>query len=53
LRLVTIEATTPVPTLRTADSPNRMSVPTGAKSRTEVFTSGGSTLIPMDRHSAK
>ena len=47
------EATTPVPTLRTADSPNRMSVPTGAKSRTEALTSGGSTLIPIDRHSAR
>ena len=43
----------PVPTLRTADSPNRMSVPTVAKFFSEALTSGGSTLMPMVRHSAR
>ena len=53
LRLAVIDATTPVPTLRTADSPNRMSEPTGAKYCSEALTSGGSTVMPIDRHSAR
>ena len=46
LRVATIEATTFSPTLRTAVSPNRMSVPTVVKLASEELTSGGSTLMP-------
>jgi hypothetical protein len=52
-RVRTIEATTLVPTLRIADRPKRMSVPRGVKSLSESLTSGGSTLMPMRRHSAR
>ncbi len=51
LRVATIEATTLAPTLRTAVSPNRMSVPTVVKLASEELTSGGRTLIPIFRHS--
>ena len=44
-------STTAVPTLRTAASPNRMSLPTGVKIAVEAFTSGGRTVIPIRRHS--
>ena len=47
------DSTTFAPTLRTADSPNRMSVPRGVKSESESLTSGGSTLMPIRRHSAR
>ena len=52
LRAATIESTTLAPTLRTAARPNRMSLPTGGEVGSEdSFTSGGSTLMPIRRHS--
>ena len=48
-----IEATTFSPTLRIAVKPNRISAPRGVYSESDSFTSGGSTLIPMRRHSFK
>ena len=51
LRVATMASTTAVPTFRTAASPNRMSPPTGVNVAAEAFTSGGSTVIPMRRHS--
>ena len=51
LRAATIDSTTLSPTLRMAAMPNLMSVPTGVKFAVEAFTSGGSTLIPIRRHS--
>src|SRR5256885_14237450 len=50
-RVVMIDATTFSPTLRMADKPNRMSVPTGVKLESEELTSGGRTLMPIRRHS--
>jgi hypothetical protein len=48
-----MDSTTFVPTLRTAASPNRMSSPTEENRATLALTSGGSTLMPMRRHSAR
>ena len=48
-----IDATTFSPTLRIADKPKRMSAPTGVKFESEELTSGGSTLMPIRRHSCK
>jgi hypothetical protein len=50
-RVATIASTTFVPTFRTAARPNLMSCPTGVKLAADAFTSGGSTLIPIRRHS--
>ena len=45
-----IRCTTPAPTLRTAESPYRMRPSSrGVKSRSDSFTSGGSTSIPIRR----
>ena len=52
-RVATTDATTFAPTLRIAVSPNLMSLPTGVKFASEEFTHGGSTLMPMCRHSAR
>ena len=52
-RVATIASTTLVPTLRIAARPNRMSVPTAAKFATDSLTSGGSTLMPIRRHSPR
>ena len=51
VRAATIASTTLVPTFRTAARPNRMSPPTGVKVAAEALTSGGSTVIPIRRHS--
>ena len=48
-----IESTTASPTLRTADNPNRMVSSTAVKRDWESLTSGGKTLTPMCRHSAR
>lgn len=53
VRAAMIDSTTLRPTLRIASSPKRMSEPTAAKLPTEVLTSGGSTLMPMCRHSLR
>lgn len=49
----TMPLTTLAPTLRTAPMPKRMSRPTGVKVRWDSFTSGGSTVMPMWRHSLR
>jgi hypothetical protein len=46
-----IASTTLPPTLRIAARPNLMSLPTGANVATDSLTSGGSTLMPIRRHS--
>src|SRR5579875_54985 len=51
LRVATMASTTLLPTLRTAARPNLMCSPTGVKLAADAFTSGGSTLIPVRRHS--
>ena len=48
-----IDSTTFTPTLRIAARPNRMSSPTEVNRAEEAFTSGGSTLMPIRRHSAR
>ena len=53
LRVATIDPTTLAPTLRIAVRPKRMSVPVGVKSASDSLTHGGSTLMPMRRHSAR
>ena len=53
LRVAMIEETTFSPTLRIAPRPKRMSVPTGVNWCSESLTSGGSTLMPIRRHSAR
>ncbi len=50
-RAASIASTTLMPTLRTAARPNLMSSPTGVKLAEEAFTSGGSTRMPIRRHS--
>ncbi len=45
--------TTLWPTLRTAPRPKRMSSPTAVKNPIDSFTSGGSTVMPMRRHSLR
>ena len=52
-RVLMIDSTTFAPTLRTAPSPKRMSPSTARNHRSESLTSGGSTLMPMRRHSAR
>ena len=52
-RAAMIASTTLWPTLRIACIPNRMSVPTAANWPMESLTSGGSTLMPMWRHSPR
>jgi hypothetical protein len=44
-------STTFVPVLRIAARPNLMSRPTAANVATDSLTSGGSTLMPVRRHS--
>src|SRR3954468_3794230 len=51
-------ATTPSPTLRTADRPNRIALPRSGWTRTEKsepdsLTSGTSTSMPICRHSLR
>ena len=53
VRVLISDATTFAPTLRTAPSPKRMSVPTEAKFCADSLTSGGSTVIPSRRQSAR
>ena len=53
LRAAMIASTTLTPTLRIAARPNRMSLPTGANVATDSLTSGGSTLMPIRRHSLR
>src|SRR6266704_65622 len=53
LRAAMIASTTLPPTLRIAARPNRMSCPTGANVATDSLTSGGSTLMPIRRHSLR
>ena len=49
-----IDSTTFVPTLRTAARPKRItSSPWAAKFGTDSLTFGGSTLMPMRRHSLR
>ena len=52
-RAATTASTTLMPTLRIADSPNRMSSPTGVNVASDSLTSGGSTWIFMRRHSLR
>ncbi len=52
-RALMIAWTTGRPTLRIAARPKRMSVPTAAKLAIDSLTSGGSTLMPMCRHSLR
>ena len=52
-RAATTDSTTFPPTLRIALRPKRMSVPTGVKLESDSLTSGGSTLIPIRRHSLR
>ena len=52
-RAAIMPSTTFAPTLRIAPMPKRISFPTGAKVRVDSFTSGGSTVIPMARHSLR
>jgi hypothetical protein len=52
-RVRTIASTTFAPTLRTAVRPKRMSAPTAVKFAADEFTSGGSTVMPMWRHSPR
>ena len=52
-RAARIASTTLCPTLRIACRPNRMSVPTAANWAIESLTSGGSTLMPIRRHSPR
>ncbi len=52
-RASTIASTTFAPTLRTAVRPNRMSAPTAVKFAADELTSGGSTVIPIRRHSPR
>ena len=52
-RAPTIASTTGSPTFWTALSPKRMASPSGAKLPIEAFTSGGSTVMSMWRHSAR
>ncbi|SKV08434.1 Uncharacterised protein [Mycobacteroides abscessus subsp. abscessus] len=47
------DCTTLAPTLRTPPSPYRMSSPTDAKLCTDSLTSGGNTVIPRRRQSAR
>ncbi len=53
VRAATIDSTTAVPTLRTAAMPNLMSSPTGVNIAVDALTSGGSTLMPIRRHSLR
>ena len=52
-RASTMRSTTLWPTLRTAVRPKRMSVPTGVKFSADSLTSGGSTWMPIRRHSLR
>ncbi len=52
-RVATIDDTTFAPTLRTAVMPKRMSLSTGVKLASLELTHGGSTRMPMRRHSAR
>ncbi|SKY35320.1 Uncharacterised protein [Mycobacteroides abscessus subsp. abscessus] len=52
-RAARIDDTTPDPTLRIAARPKRMSVPTAAKLCCDSLTSGGSTVMPSLRQSAR
>ena len=51
MRARRIASTAPSPTFLMAASPNRMSLPTTVKKMSDWFTSGGSTRMPMSRHS--
>jgi hypothetical protein len=58
LRSATMRSTRLSPTLRTAARPKTIDFPSstlrsGANSATERFTSGTSTSMPMERHSAR
>ena len=53
VRVATTEPTTLAPTLRMAVSPNRMSGPVGVKLASDSLTHGGSTRMPIRRHSAR
>ncbi len=54
LRVRIIDSTTGPPTLRIAVSPNRtVSLPCGVKSASDSLTSGGSTWMPILRHSLR
>ena len=52
-RAATIASTTLAPTLRMAVRPKRMSSPTAVKFADDELTSGGSTVMPMRRHSLR
>ncbi|SKT94872.1 Uncharacterised protein [Mycobacteroides abscessus subsp. abscessus] len=52
-RVAMRDCTTLAPTLRTPPSPYLMSSPTDAKLCTDSFTSGGSTVMPRRRQSAR
>ena len=51
LRALIIASTAPCPKFLIAPSPKRMDGPSGVKLKSEEFTSGGCTLMPMSRHS--
>ncbi len=53
VRASTIASTTLVPTFRIAARPNRMSLPTGVNVAADALTSGGSTVMPIRRHSLR
>ncbi|CPU65892.1 Uncharacterised protein [Mycobacteroides abscessus] len=52
-RVRMIASTTFAPTLRTPVRPKRMSPPTAVNFAAESFTSGGSTVMCMRRHSLR
>ena len=52
-RVSLMDRTTPSPTLRIADNPNRMSLPRAVYAESESLTSGGNTLMPIRRHSPR
>ena len=53
LRAAMMASTTLMPTLRIAARPNLTSCPTAANVATDSLTSGGSTLMPIRRHSLR
>ena len=52
-RVLRTDSTTPIPIFLMADNPKRILPSLGANSALEKLTSGGSTKIPIRRHSFK
>ena len=51
LRVLMIASTAPEPTFLIAPKPNRILSPSGVKFSSDLFTSGGNTLMPISLHS--